>query len=42
LEVWRLKSVFPDSESKEATEIERNKYGEGRKKGRKRKKKRQE
>jgi hypothetical protein len=23
--VWRLKLVFPDSESKEATEIERNK-----------------
>jgi hypothetical protein len=36
-----LKPVFPDSESKGATEIERNKEDEGRKKVRKRKKKRQ-
>jgi hypothetical protein len=33
-----LKPIYPDSESKEATEIERNKEEEGRKKGRKRKK----
>jgi hypothetical protein len=36
--VRRLKTTFPDSESKEATELERNREG-GRKKGRKRKKK---
>jgi hypothetical protein len=32
-----LKPVFPDSESKEATGIKRNKEEEGRKKGRKKK-----
>jgi hypothetical protein len=32
--VWRLKPVFPDLESKEATEIESKKEKEGRKKGR--------
>jgi hypothetical protein len=39
--VWKLKPVFPDSESKEATAVERNKEEEGRKKGGKRKKERQ-
>jgi hypothetical protein len=36
-----LKPIFPDLESKEATEVEGNEEEDGRKKGRKRKKERQ-